>query len=452
MLRNQEKRVFEGGFCKMERLSWLWRSECQNVLLGPISLALSLSLGVTLAFLGSWNSNAMTSRISGTGKGKPARNLGSSTLPWTLTQPSVRGVPKGPKNQKNLEISRFPCFFLSKIARVGGSRVCNHRKEWVGPKSSQRAKGKSPEEVILARFSAIHLWGRLGRGHCREISANFHEISANFPQNSRTLPDPPILCFFRFPCFFCFPIFLAFSCVFPSFSKDFRGSAKRETLAFLGKNPCFFEKKGGVGGSGFRARTKLSSAPPTAAPFLWGNRDVEIEIFERDLKKFDRDWKARARLKSFWSLGPLGFFWNRQFQPSSVFLWLLVDSSWSFVATSLALSFSVTGRDWSGEKGTRGAPPALSALDSLAKGNVEQNVRTMSKKKKSDKCPKLSGGWSAANGGLRDGSLRKSEDIRGKVPPFSGFPRCSSHPPEKGEKGWKRAILADFQEGRPDTP
>ena len=54
-------------------------------------------------------------------------------------------------------------------------------------------------------------------------------------------PDPPILAFFDFLAFLCvFPIFLAFLCVFPLFSKDFRGSAKRKTLAFLGKSPCFF--------------------------------------------------------------------------------------------------------------------------------------------------------------------------------------------------------------------
>ena len=40
--------------------------------------------------------------------------------------------------------------------------------------------------------------------------------------------------FSDFPCFFL--------CAFPLFSKDFRGSAKRTTLAFLGKNPCFFQK------------------------------------------------------------------------------------------------------------------------------------------------------------------------------------------------------------------
>ena len=35
--------------------------------------------------------------------------------------------------------------------------------------------------------SAINLWGRSGRGHCRKFSATFREISANFPQNFRTL-------------------------------------------------------------------------------------------------------------------------------------------------------------------------------------------------------------------------------------------------------------------------
>ena len=49
-------------------------------------------------------------------------------------------------------------------------------------------------------------------------------------------------------------------------------------------------------------------------------------------------------------------------------------------------------------------------------------------------------------------NLRISEE-KGLLPLFSGFPRCSSHPPEKGEKAEKRAKKsADFQEGRSDTP
>ena len=53
----------------------------------------------------------------------------------------------------------------------------------------------------------------------------------------RMSPDPPILAFFRFP------IFVAFLGVFPS--KEFRGSAKRETLAFLGVSLAFFQKSKG---------------------------------------------------------------------------------------------------------------------------------------------------------------------------------------------------------------
>ena len=54
--------------------------------------------------------------------------------------------------------------------------------------------------------------------------------------------------------------------------------------------------------------------------------------------------------------------------------------------------------------------------------------------------------WSVANGGLRDGGLSKSEDIRGKkpFPPVFRIFRCSSHPLEKAEKGRKRVRKADF--------
>ena len=36
---------------------------------------------------------------------------------------------------------------------------------------------------------------------------------------------------------------------------------------------------------------KYLSEPPTAALFLWENRDIEIKNFERDLKNFDRGLK-----------------------------------------------------------------------------------------------------------------------------------------------------------------
>ena len=42
---------------------------------------------------------------------------------------------------------------------------------------------------------------------------------------------------------------------------------------------------------------KFSSEPPTAALFLWGNRDVEIEIFERDQK-----FRSGANFFDRWAL------------------------------------------------------------------------------------------------------------------------------------------------------
>ena len=55
-------------------------------------------------------------------------------------------------------------------------------------------------------------------------------------------------------------------------------------------------------------------------------------------------------------------------------------------------------------------------------------------------------GWSAANGGLRDGGLSKSEDILGKRPFSSVFWifQLLFTPSGKEEKGRKRAKKADF--------
>ena len=41
--------------------------------------------------------------------------------------------------------------------------------------------------LVLLNLSAINLWGRSGRGHCRKFSANFREISTNF---SAEFPHP----------------------------------------------------------------------------------------------------------------------------------------------------------------------------------------------------------------------------------------------------------------------
>ena len=60
---------------------------------------------------------------------------------------------------------------------------------------------------------------------------------------SENHPDPP-------PCLFCSPFSLAFLCVFPSFSKDFRGSAKRKTLVFFEVSLVFSKKKQGLEGQG----------------------------------------------------------------------------------------------------------------------------------------------------------------------------------------------------------
>ena len=44
--------------------------------------------------------NALNSRISGTGKRKPAANIGS-TLPWNLCRPSVRGIFRNRQLQRS---------------------------------------------------------------------------------------------------------------------------------------------------------------------------------------------------------------------------------------------------------------------------------------------------------------------------------------------------------------
>ena len=65
-------------------------------------------------------------------------------------------------------------------------------------------------------------------------------------------PDPPFfLAFFNFLAFFVFRFSsLFFLCVFPSFSKDFGGSAKRKTLALFGVSLAFVSKKQGLEGQG----------------------------------------------------------------------------------------------------------------------------------------------------------------------------------------------------------
>ena len=53
----------------------------------------------------------------------------------------------------------------------------------------------------------------------------------------------------------------------------------------------------------FERDSKFRASHPPRPYFLWGNRDVEIEIFDRDWN-FDRDWKFRSGLNFFgrWAL------------------------------------------------------------------------------------------------------------------------------------------------------
>ena len=68
---------------------------------------------------------------------------------------------------------------------------------------------------------------------------------------------------------------------FPFFSKDFRGSAKRKTLAFFGVSPAFFKKSKGLEGQGsgevrgnsgksrdFLEALGMSDPPPRETPDL----------------------------------------------------------------------------------------------------------------------------------------------------------------------------------------
>ena len=78
---------------------------------------------------------------------------------------------------------------------------------------------------------------------------------------------------FRFLCFFCFPIFLAFFVRF-AFSKDLRGSAKRNTLAFWRKKPLLFPKKQGLEGQG-----KGPNHGPTGPNRTFKPRDCDFSPF-----------------------------------------------------------------------------------------------------------------------------------------------------------------------------
>ena len=64
-----------------------------------------------------------------------------------------------------------------------------------------------------------------------------------------------------------------------------------------------------MGIENFEREWNFRASHPPWLYFLWGNRDVEIEIFERD-QTFRSRSKISIRIKFFWSLGPLGT-WER---------------------------------------------------------------------------------------------------------------------------------------------
>ena len=70
-------------------------------------------------------------------------------------------------------------------------------------------------------------------------------------------PDPPILAFLVFLAFFVFRFPSLFLGVLPLFSKDFRGSAKRKTLAFFRGFPLLFFQKS----KGWRVRVSVKTTP-----------------------------------------------------------------------------------------------------------------------------------------------------------------------------------------------
>ena len=85
--------------------------------------------------------------------------------------------------------------------------------------------------------------------------SGIHSWDLQAPHSMLSHPDPPILAFFDFLAFFVFRFSLLSWGIFPFFFKDFRGSTKRKTLAFLGENPCFFQKS-----KGWRVRASTQQA------------------------------------------------------------------------------------------------------------------------------------------------------------------------------------------------
>ena len=84
---SQKKSRFASDFLRRgNRASWGLKKS--RHFLGAVKIAAATAENRAILVHSASNSN---SRISGTGKGKPAANIGS-TLPWALCRPSMRGV------------------------------------------------------------------------------------------------------------------------------------------------------------------------------------------------------------------------------------------------------------------------------------------------------------------------------------------------------------------------
>ena len=207
---------------------------------------------------------------------------------------------------------------------------------------------------------------------------------------------------------------------------------------------------------------KSSSEPPTEALFCCGEFETSRLTFSSEIKHFDPDRKFRARFiyNVCWSLGPLGigrgteqvkkgqvnpdhlsdtflsweFSWGvmeevrrgkinprgggekRENQPSWVLSWRL---SWR---PSWALSWA---HSWTHSCGHSWTHSWVTFRCRLLCTSPSQKTLIR---------------------GIRDGGLniQRTSEEKCLFPPFSGFPTTSWHPPEKGEKGSKRAKKADF--------
>ena len=98
---------------------------------------------------------------------------------------AISEVRDGHRNRKSQKSLRFRCAkFQNNTVRA--EIIIEVTLDRAGPVTFQTF------------FSAIHLWGRSGRGHCRKFSA-FREISATFRRISAPFPDAIKRIFCKFP-------------------------------------------------------------------------------------------------------------------------------------------------------------------------------------------------------------------------------------------------------------